>query len=597
MAAYDYNMRRPLTQLELIAEIENMSDDDIDAVLIPPEVDELTDEENVDDNIIGTETIPSDVTGTFEIHSHTMSSNKQEASESKRKRITKSKEYVLWEKETQPNYSITSENNENDYIRAIQASVVSLTPVEVFSLYFTDEIFNKIVEFSNIYSKQQNRHDFHLTSVDLRKFIGILILSGYHSLPQQRMYWSLDSDKGLEIVRKCMPRNRFESIKRNIHLSDNSDLDKGDKFTKLRPIFDMMNERYLQFGIFSHNLSIDEEMVPYFGRHSAKMFIKNKPVRFGFKIWCLASADGYLFQFIPYGGANNKRIMEDQGCGQGGQVVIDLLSVIKNPREHRIFFDNFFSSHKLFKYLCEKQFSATGTIRDNRIANCPLESTKSLGKKVRGSYDSGFDKLSEILIVRWNDNSVVTIATNNGTVLPLVNAKRYDRKQKKEVAIPQPNVISDYNKYMGGVDLHDNGIANYRIRIRGKKWWWPLFINLIDSAIVNGWKIYNIGNKEQMSQVDFRSYIALALMNLESEMISKNFDNFDVTPATSRHIGRPQNNHLPREIRFDNVGHIIKVHDEKARRRCLHCKNQSIFMCKKCNVHLHPECFETFHTK
>ncbi|KAI4468121.1 hypothetical protein MML48_2g00012654 [Holotrichia oblita] len=110
MAAYNNNMRRPLTQLELLAEIENMSDDDIDAVLIPPEVDELTDEENVDDNIIGTETIPSDVTGTFEIHSHTMSFNKEEESEPKRKIITKSKEYVLWEKETQPNYSITSGN-------------------------------------------------------------------------------------------------------------------------------------------------------------------------------------------------------------------------------------------------------------------------------------------------------------------------------------------------------------------------------------------------------------------------------------------------------------------------------------------------------
>lgn len=47
---------------------------------------------------------------------------------------------------------------------------------------------------------------------------------------------------------------------------------------------------------------------------------------------------------------------------------------------------------------------------------------------------------------------------------------------------------------MGGVDQHGNGIANYRIRIRGKKLWWPLFINMIDSAIVNYWRIYNIEN-------------------------------------------------------------------------------------------------------
>nr|CAH7736548.1 unnamed protein product [Callosobruchus chinensis] len=37
----------------------------------------------------------------------------------------------------------------------------------------------------------------------------------------------------------------------------------------------------------------------------------------------------------------------------------------------------------------------------------------------------------EILLVRWNDNSVVTLATNNRKIEPLVAAKRYDRKEKK----------------------------------------------------------------------------------------------------------------------------------------------------------------------
>lgn len=131
---------------------------------------------------------------------------------------------------------------------------------------------------------------------------------------------------------------------------------------------------------------------------------------------------------------------------------------------------------------------------------------KSLSRKDRGSHDYAFDESGEIMMVRWNDNSVVTIATNIGAISPLVSARRYDRKQRKEVGIPQPHVISDYNKYMGGVDLHDNGIANYRIRGRGKKWWWPLFVNLIDSVVDNAWKIHRLCNKEQISQLGFRSY-------------------------------------------------------------------------------------------
>ena len=50
---------------------------------------------------------------------------------------------------------------------------------------------------------------------------------------------------------------------------------------------------FKQFGVFAKDLAIDEQMVPYFGRHSAKMFIGGKPIRFVFKNWVLASSDGY----------------------------------------------------------------------------------------------------------------------------------------------------------------------------------------------------------------------------------------------------------------------------------------------------------------
>lgn len=41
-----------------------------------------------------------------------------------------------------------------------------------------------------------------------------------------------------------------------------------------------------------------------------------------------------------------------------------------------------------------------------------------------------------------------------------VSAKRYNRKEKKNVSISQPKAIADYNQQMEAVDLHDNGIFN-----------------------------------------------------------------------------------------------------------------------------------------
>lgn len=607
--------QKPLSTAELLAILNEDEDllqsDTVDAVYIPPPVDEVTDEEELDDDICENAINLPDIAGTYEIHaslpdtsedldSQSLPSTSKKAKVSK-KTINKSKTALpKWKKEV-PIYTTEPQNEEKKNLEDIENRIGGKTPIEVFSLFFSDDVWEKIIFYTKKYANDNNRHSFTIDKTSLKRFFGILIFSGYHTLPATKLYWSKDEDKGIELVRKSMSRNRFDSIKQNIHLSDNDQLDKNDRFSKLRPLFDLINKKNMQFGVFSHNLSIDEEMVPYFGRHSCKMYIKGKPIRFGFKLWCLCSSNGYLYKFIPYGG---KTSTYENELGLGANVVLELLSVVQQPSVHRIFFDNFFSSYKLFNLLNEKGFYATGTIRENRTCNAVIESVKNIKKKDRGSYDFSFDNEQKILLVRWNDNSVVTVATNNCTVEPLVNAKRYNRKEKKTVSIPQPKVIADYNQHMGGVDLHDNGICNYRINVKGKKWWWPLFVNLIDSVTVNSWKIYNLANKSKMSQLDFKSYIAVALMKMDEPVTGDNIQDQDITRPSNEinlpsntNYGRPSKSALPMEIRVDNVGHVIVEDKNKTRRRCRQCKNNTIYMCVKCQVHLHANCFEQFHTK
>ena len=61
----------------------------------------------------------------------------------------------------------------------------------------------------------------------------------------------------------------------------------GENLAKIRPLQDKVNRSLQQFGVFSKDFSIDEQMVPYFGRHSSKLFIRGKPIRFGYKNWVL----------------------------------------------------------------------------------------------------------------------------------------------------------------------------------------------------------------------------------------------------------------------------------------------------------------------
>ncbi len=76
---------------------------------------------------------------------------------------------------------------------------------------------------------------------------------------------------------------------------------------------------------------------------------------------------------------------------------------------------------------------------------------------------------------KWSDSAVVSLASNCQTHLPEGTANR--RVGSTIARVKQPMLISKYNNGMGGVDLLDRLLSQYRPTVRGKKWWWPLFTN------------------------------------------------------------------------------------------------------------------------
>ncbi|XP_039968251.1 piggyBac transposable element-derived protein 3-like, partial [Bactrocera tryoni] len=229
---------------------------------------------------------------------------------------------LVWRKPRNFEYSRTPINIEAFKMEEIFSEIGSKSPYDIFSLYFDKLIIAEITHFTNEYANQHNTA-INVTPVEIRRFISILYISGYHTLPHIDHYWSVRPDMGIPIVKQALSRNRLKIIKRFLHLADNTDLNTVDRFAKVRPLIDALNKKFMQFGVFSHILSVDEQMIPYFGRHSCKMFIKGKPIRFGFKSWCLCSESGYLFSSILYGGAATPH---DKNVGLGAQTVLDLLA-------------------------------------------------------------------------------------------------------------------------------------------------------------------------------------------------------------------------------------------------------------------------------
>ena len=96
----------------------------------------------------------------------------------------------------------------------------------------------------------------------MKAFIAILLVSVYVNLPKRSMYWEHNEDTRNTTVSSLLSRNQFDEIMQNLHLIDNSNLDKEDKFAKVRPFIDKLNEQCLANYLPEQSVSIDESMGP-----------------------------------------------------------------------------------------------------------------------------------------------------------------------------------------------------------------------------------------------------------------------------------------------------------------------------------------------
>ena len=149
---------------------------------------------------------------------------------------------------------------------------------------------------------------------------------------------STQPDLGVEVVRETMSKNRFQSIKQYLHFADNAALEQGNKVAKVQPLYTSLNEQLVEWGVFDELLSVDESMVPYFGKHSSKMYIKGKPIRFGYKIWCLCGNDGFPYHFQIYTGKGEERPTQPLGS-RVVNTMVDVVEENSDVTRHKLFFD------------------------------------------------------------------------------------------------------------------------------------------------------------------------------------------------------------------------------------------------------------------
>ncbi|XP_067945178.1 piggyBac transposable element-derived protein 2-like [Watersipora subatra] len=125
-------------------------------------------------------------------------------------------------------------------------------------------------------------------------------------------------------------------------------------------------------------------MVQYRGATSQiRQYIKSKPLLWAFRVWGRAGSSGMLFDFDIYQGGDGTR----SHLGQGGDVVMKLVSTLENNSNYKIYADNLFTSVLLLEKLLRWGLQNTGAVRQNRLPNCNIKGEKELKKESRGSFD------------------------------------------------------------------------------------------------------------------------------------------------------------------------------------------------------------------
>ncbi len=145
-----------------------------------------------------------------------------------------------------------------------------------------------------------------MDACEVLRLIGLLVARTLCPHRRRMKYhWSVVSDGAIPMgtFGKFMSRNRFESILRDLHFSDNDAPSvRFDKLVKIRPIVEMMQPRFLRGWHLPPVLSFDEGVLPATSRmNSTRQFMPDKPHRYGSKMFLTCDPrTAYCYRYVPF---------------------------------------------------------------------------------------------------------------------------------------------------------------------------------------------------------------------------------------------------------------------------------------------------------
>lgn len=468
-----------------------------------------------------------------------------------------------------------------------------VTPIMVFEQMLDSDIIQVMVTETNRYAQQylaktrlsrgarMNKWQ-DVTEVEMKKFIGIIIVTGLLKFPRIEDYWKKDQIFFHPLFHHIqMTYNRFGLLLKNWHFSNNDTVTPGDRLHKISNIMDMIISNIQQLYTPGEEISVDETMISHRGRLLFRQYNPGKSHKYGIKIFKLCDMSGFIWNASVYcgKGSGNKR----PGLDHSGSVIIDLGEKLLNCG--RLFVaDNWYSSIELAKYLKANDTEYCGTLKRNR-RNLPENLKKMKLKKgeIKGaSNDIG------IRIVKYQDKrEILLISTFHGT-----DKRETGKRNRSGESVLKPSIIVDYNRVKGGIDLSDQMIEYYSPARKSVKWYRKVVFQLISMVILDSWVIHNkYYSPKKNTLVDFTKSVALALIGVNIP------SSIRVGPTQDHQLTQIPRQEANKIVRKRCYSCYEKISQNEGREKAKKKKKQVATHCLTCKKVFCLTCFNENHGK
>lgn len=483
------------------------------------------------------------------------------------------------------------------------------TPYDAFRSFWDDSVIEHIVDETNRYARKIPSSAFQsewspTNAHEVMCLFAFWMMLGIVRMPTIKSCFSRDPLLKTEIFRKMFTENRYVALARALHFMDpatvaanptNSDSTTLDPLCRLRPIITHLNAKFQANYVPSRDIFIDKRLTLWNRIINIKQCIGSNAAMYGIKTFELCeSATGYLWSFILYTGKESSlELQPDPLVCKSTAIVRKLIDPLLN-KGYRLFMDNWYSSPHLARFLKLNGTDCVGILRPSRQDVPALINQAPLKQGQLVARHSG-----DVCVLSWQDQKRITmISTCHGSAAGLAQVPSKPGTRPLHF---KPQVILDYNKSMGGVDLNDEMLEPYLSERKTRnKWYMKLFKWLLNVSILNARIIMESSLQCRQDHLNFRLRLVDAILT----------NHLAHCPVNRRHTGAISRApdpcrlipHIHWPVRLEEKP-SYRASNRKTRVRCNVCLREgradvkTTYKCEACNVPLCADnCFKKYHT-